>query len=167
MTDTLSPAQMEALAYLTQKRVEFNESVQHGREKQRGKFKDWAWKAINSGNALTRLPITQFKGSRSGVQQGFDRIIRGTFNKDGSVATPGIRPNSDYRVMQHDDGEFILLDLSVGDKAWDEYELWLIDKMGLPAFKTEYTPNGEVNAATLTNELDAATRDSEVATATK
>ncbi len=166
MTDTLSPEQQELLDYLAQKRIEFEDSILHGREKKRGKYLEWAWNAVNSGNALTRLPVTMFRGSRSAAQVGFDRVILGTTFKSGTVDKLGIRPDSDYRIMEHDDGEFVLLNVQ-DEKVWDEYEAWLVSKQGVPAFKTEYSigkvnPRGVKEAVSLdkvTAALDEATKD--------
>jgi hypothetical protein len=158
MTDTtLSPDEVALEDYLAEKRAEYEDRVAHGREKVRGKFIEWAWKAINNDHALTHLPTTMFNSSRSAIQTGFDRVILGTFNKNGTVRKPGIRPASDYRVMEHDDGEFILLDLH-DEKAWDEYEAWLVMKMGVAPFRTEYTLN-ETTLDEFTRDLDEITRD--------
>ena len=120
----------------------------------KGRYKEYAWKLINSGNALIQLPVSLFAVTRSAAQQGFNRIFLGQ-NIGTPQFVPGIRPNSNYRVMVDEVGLFVLLDFDHPD-AWVEWEAYCTERHGMSAYHTEYgtehTLGGEAT------DIDAITR---------
>ena len=121
---------------------------------QKGRYKEYAWKLINSGNALIELPVSLFTVTRSAAQQGFNRIFLGQ-NIGTPQYVPGIRPHGNYRVMVDEAGLFVLLNFD-HELAWKEWETYCTERHGMSAYRTEYgtehTLGGEAT------EIDSITR---------
>jgi len=125
---------------------------------QKGRYKEYAWKLINSGNALRPLPVSLFAVTRSAAQLGFNRIFMGQ-NIGTPQYVPGIRPHGNYRVMVDEAELFVLLDFD-HEHAWDEWETYCTERHGMSAYRTEYgtehTLGGEAT------EIDSITRGLEL-----
>lgn len=121
----------------------------------KGRYREWALTLIRSGNALIALPASAFAVTRSAAQQGFNRIFLGQ-NLNTPQFVPGIRPNSNYRVMVDEKGYFVLIDFDHPD-CWEEWKAYCTERHGVSAYSTEY--GTENTLASFTAEADANTRD--------
>lgn len=121
----------------------------------RGRFREFGLKLIHSGDALIPLPATLFAVTRSAAQQGFNRYFLGQ-NINTPQFVPGIRPNSNYRVMVDEKGYFVLLDFD-HPECWEQWKAYCIERHGVSAYSTEY--GTENTLASITSTADANTRD--------
>lgn len=133
----ISSAEQAVLDWKADLRIQYENARATGPTAgQKGRYKEYAWKLINSGNALIQLPVSLFAVTRSAAQQGFNRVFLGQ-NIGTPQFIPGIRPHSNYRVMVDEAGLFVLLDFD-HPNAWDEWETYCEERHGMSAYRTEY-----------------------------
>lgn len=117
---TPTPEMQKLLAQLNVHRAQFNTMRSQGRTRIKGQYGKYANELLKENAPLIRLGH-QFTASKAAVQQSFDRIFI------GNKRAPGLNPTGNYRVMEHEDGELILIDMNHAD-AWKAWEKCLIQK---------------------------------------